>query len=304
MKIVFAGTPPVAVPTLDALISAGHSVVGVITREDALVGRKRVLTPSPVAARSAELQIPTLKTNRLNHDAVAWAERLQPEVGVVVAYGGLLKPDMLEVPSLGWINLHFSHLPHWRGAAPVQRALMAGEQDLGMSVFRLVTELDAGDLLTTGTEHVSLGTTAGEALDALAQSGTSLVLEALTMLRENPQSGSPQTGQANYAHKLLREDGKLDPTQDRDRFVAHWAGVTPAPGAFVYEGGNPIKIHALTLTDTLPNREPGTVTLESNGAVLHLADGTVLLDRVQPAGKAAMDAKSWLRGRGGEVRVS
>src|SRR5690554_247433 len=151
MRIVFAGTPEVAVPPLLSLAKGGagaaHRVVGVITREDAPRGRKRVMTPSPVAAAAAEHDIPVYKANRLDAHATDWVRELRADLGVIVAYGGLVREPLLSLPELGWINLHFSDLPRWRGAAPVQRALMAGERRLGITVFRLVEALDAGPVL-------------------------------------------------------------------------------------------------------------------------------------------------------------
>ncbi|UOR02956.1 methionyl-tRNA formyltransferase [Leucobacter allii] len=321
MRIVFAGTPEVAVPSLHALVRAGHEVVGAVTREDAPLGRKRVLTPSPVATAAAELGIPTLKANRLDAAATEWVRGLAPELGVVVAYGGLVREPLLSAPVLGWINLHFSELPRWRGAAPVQRALQAGEQRLGVTVFRLVAALDAGDVLSRDAREFPHGTSAGEALAALADSGTSALLAAVEALAADPAAGEPQDGEASYAHKLAREDGRIDLARSADEVLAHWAGVTPEPGAYVLHDGAPLKLHVLAAApDSTPDAEgpagapvegvadpAGTATLEHGAAILRLggADGTARtaleLVRVQPAGKPAMDGAAWLRGRGGKA---
>jgi folate-dependent phosphoribosylglycinamide formyltransferase PurN len=146
MKIVFAGTPAVAVPTLEALVASGHEVVAVITRADAPVGRKRVLTPSPVAAAAERAGLTVIKANRLDDDVTAAIRSVEPDLGVIVAYGGLVKRALLDTPTHGWINLHFSLLPRWRGAAPVQHSLIAGDEETGVSIFQLVPELDAGDI--------------------------------------------------------------------------------------------------------------------------------------------------------------
>ena len=192
MRIVFAGTPEFAVPSLHALRAAGHEVVGVVTREDAPLGRKRVLTPSPVAVASEALGIPVHRANRLDDEATAWVRQLAPELGVIVAYGGLVREPLLSTPELGWINLHFSALPKWRGAAPVQRALEAGEQRLGVTVFRLVAALDAGDILTTDSRQYPEGTSAGAALSDLASFGTGALVEAVELLGADPAAGAPQ----------------------------------------------------------------------------------------------------------------
>lgn len=300
MRILFAGTPEFAVPSLRALTGAGHEVVGVITREDAPLGRKRVLTPSPVAQTAAELGLPVLKANRLGAEATAWAEGLGAELGVIVAYGGLVREPLLSLPAHGWINLHFSELPRWRGAAPVQRALMAGEQRLGVTVFRLVPELDAGAVLSRGSRDFPPGTPAGDALTELAVFGTEALQHAILTLEADPAAGEPQHGETSYAHKLDRDDARLDLARPAALVLAHWAGVTPEPGAWVLVEGQPLKLHELREADPVPSPE-GTVSLREGRAILSLPGGALELLRVQPAGKAAMDGAAWLRGRGGEA---
>ena len=306
MRIVFAGTPEFAVPSLTALVSAGHDVVGVITRADAPLGRKRVLTPSPVAQAAKEIGIPVLKANRLDDAATEWVRTLAPELGVIVAYGGLVREPLLSLPTLGWINLHFSDLPRWRGAAPVQRALEAGEQRLGVTVFRLVAPLDAGDVVTSDAREFPAGTTAGDALTDLATFGTAALTAAVDALAADPSAGTPQTGEASYAHKLTREDGRLNLARPVDEVLAHWAGMTPEPGAYALHDGAPLKLHELRSVDAenegsggVP--EPGAVTLVNGAAVLALRGGALELVRVQPAGKSAMDGAAWLRGRDGKA---
>ncbi|MDO4241213.1 MAG: methionyl-tRNA formyltransferase [Microbacteriaceae bacterium] len=304
MRIIFAGTPEVAVPSLQALVAAGHEVCGVITREDAPFGRKRVLTPSPIAAAAAELDLPVFKANRLDGEAVAWAESLQPELGVVVAFGGLLRENMLVAPRLGWVNLHFSSLPRWRGAAPVQRALMAGESRLGVSVFRLVHELDAGDIVVLQEYDFVQGTSAGQVLADLAEKGTEPVLQAVDILTENPDAGTPQTGETSYAHKLERADGRLDFSLPAEQVLAHWAGVTPEPGAFVMFDEQSLKIHDLQLPESSVNTpvlEAGQAVLQGGAAFVGTGSANLQLLTVQPAGKPRMAAADWLRGRGGEA---
>lgn len=320
MRIVFAGTPEFAVPSLRALVAAGHEVVGVVTREDAPLGRKRVLTPSPVAVAAEEHGIPVLRANRLDEAATAWVADLDPELGVIVAYGGLVRDPLLTLPAHGWINLHFSELPRWRGAAPVQRALAAGEQTLGVTVFRLVAALDAGDVLTRDAREFPAGTSAGQALTELAEFGTTAVLDAVALLASDPAAGEPQAGAESYAHKLTREDGRIDLARSAADVLAHWAGMTPEPGAYALHDEQPLKIIELAPLNDAPDREsadlalpegpqvehaePGTVTMHGGVAVLHTGSGSLALVRVQPAGKPAMDASAWLRGRGGRVVLS
>lgn len=307
MRIVFAGTPEFAVPSLRALIAAGHEIVGVITREDAPLGRKRVLTPSPVAAVAAELGIDTLKANRLGEDASEWVAARDAELGVIVAYGGLLREPLLSLPGHGWINLHFSDLPRWRGAAPVQRALMAGETELGVTVFRLVEALDAGDVLTRDAQTFPMGTSAGVALTELASFGTAALLAAVEALAADPSAGVPQVGQDTYAHKLSREDGRMDVrTMPAAEALAQWAGVTPEPGAYALMGEQVVKLTELRpyVGETPEDLKAGEARLVGKTAVLGCIDGAVELTRVQPAGKPVMDAISWLRGREGKAELS
>ena len=310
MRIVFAGTPEFAVPSLRALHAAGHDIVGVITREDAPLGRKRILSPSPVALAAEELGLEILKANRLGEEATNWVAEKSPELGVIVAYGGLVREPLLSLPDQGWVNLHFSELPRWRGAAPVQRALQAGEQRLGVTVFRLVEALDAGDVLTRDSFEFAPGTSAGAALTWLAERGTGALLRAVNGLQDGSLVGEPQQGEASYAHKLSRDDGKLDVAAPTADVLAHWAGMTPEPGAFVLVEDQPLKLLELRAVDGPDDVEgagldlaQATASLHGGMAILHLGDGALELVRVQPAGKAAMDGAAWLRGRGGEAGV-
>ncbi|RIJ44324.1 methionyl-tRNA formyltransferase, partial [Clavibacter lycopersici] len=175
MRVVFAGTPHAAVPSLVRLHEDGHDVALVVTRADAPVGRKRVLTPSPVAAEAERLGIPTLRTNRLDDAATAEIAALAPELGVIVAYGGLVREPLLSTPERGWINLHFSLLPRWRGAAPVQRSIMAGESVTGASVFQLERGMDTGPVFSMETRPTGAHETAGDVLGALATQGADLL---------------------------------------------------------------------------------------------------------------------------------
>ncbi|MBP6685390.1 MAG: methionyl-tRNA formyltransferase [Leucobacter sp.] len=308
MRIVFAGTPEFAVPSLNALAAAGHEIVGVITREDAPLGRKRVLTPSPVAVAAEALGLDTLKANRLGEDATAWVAERAPELGVIVAYGGLLREPLLSLPDNGWINLHFSDLPRWRGAAPVQRALMAGEQELGVTVFRLVEALDAGDVLTRDSTSFAPGTSAGQALTELASTGTDALLAAVALLADDGQAGEPQVGEDTYAHKLTREDGLISfgSGTTAGAALAHWAGVTPEPGAYALLGDQPVKLTELRpFAGEVPeDLAAGEARLVGKVALLGCADGALELSRVQPAGKPAMDGNAWLRGRGGKAELA
>ncbi len=191
LSLVFAGSPAAAVPSLRALASSGHPIRAVITREDAPQGRRGVLTATPVALAAEELGIPVLKANRLGGAVTDAVLALEPDLGVIVAYGGLVREPLLSAPRLGWINLHFSLLPRWRGAAPVQRAIIAGDDLTGASVFQLIPELDAGDLFGQLTQPIGAVQTAGHLLGSLAESGAELLLRVVNGLADGSAGRSP-----------------------------------------------------------------------------------------------------------------
>lgn len=302
MRIVFAGTPDVAVPSLEALNAAGHEVVAVITREDAPRGRKRVLTPSPVAARAMELGLPVLKANRLGDDITARVAELEPELGVIVAYGGLVREPLLSTPTRGWVNLHFSELPAWRGAAPVQRAIMNGDESIGVSVFQLVPALDAGDVWLRTTQALDSDTTAGEVLAELAVSGADSLVDAVSLMESGRAFPRPQTGEESYAHKLTIEDARLDWTATSEQVYNRFRGVTPEPGAHTTIDGQRFKIHAMRRADVgTPPLEPGAIAEADSAVIVGTGSQPLVLDRVQPAGKAAMSAADWWRGQRGRA---
>ncbi|PQZ61028.1 MULTISPECIES: methionyl-tRNA formyltransferase [unclassified Microbacterium] len=300
MRLVFAGTPSAAVPTL-RLLAASHDIAAVVTRPDAPLGRRRVLTPSPVAQAAVELGLPVIKTARLDDAATADISALQVELGVIVAYGGLVREPLLSAPTAGWINLHFSLLPAWRGAAPVQRALIAGDEVLGASVFQLVAELDAGDVFAKREVDVVATATAGEALEALAVDGAELTADVVSAIADGTAKAVPQRGTPTFAAKLTLADGLLDWNQSLDAVFARFRGVTPEPGAHTTVGGQPLKVlEAVPAPDAeplAPGRFRGTKTALQIGT----ATGALAVSRLQPAGKGAMNAVDWWRGqRGGE----
>ncbi|OAN36019.1 methionyl-tRNA formyltransferase [Plantibacter sp. H53] len=298
MRLVFAGTPAVAVPTLDALVSAGHEIAAVVTRPDAPLGRKRVLTPSPVAAAAERLGLPVIRAARLDDDATARIVALGAELGVIVAYGGLVREPLLSAPAHGWINLHFSLLPAWRGAAPVQRSVMAGDAVTGASVFQLVPALDAGDVFATVETPITEGETSGELLDRLAELGAPLTAEVVAAIAAGTAVAAPQQGEVSLAPKLDGQDGRIV----WDRPVADvWSqirGVTPEPGAFTVLDEARVKVHRAVPVSTLPTDPPAPGTIVSvDGLVLvGTADTPLQLLEVQPAGRTAMPAADWWRG--------
>ncbi|KAB1644083.1 methionyl-tRNA formyltransferase [Gulosibacter chungangensis] len=295
MRIAFAGTPDAAVPTLDGLVAAGHEIVAVITREDAPTGRKRRLTPSPVAARAAALELPIIKANRIDAEASAQILALEPELGVVVAYGGLIREPLLTGPTHGWINLHFSQLPKWRGAAPVQRAIMSGEPDSGIAVFQLEAGLDTGPTFVNRAVAIEADETAGELLARLAEAGVKDVLNTVTAIADGSATATPQTGEPTHAAKLETADGKISWQDTAAALHAQIRGVTPDPGAATTWNGERFKIHRVTLAEA-NDLAPGEVALRERAVLVGCGSGSLQLIEVQPAGKRAMAAVDWLRG--------
>ncbi|BDZ46984.1 methionyl-tRNA formyltransferase [Naasia aerilata] len=210
MRLVFAGTPTPAVPSLEALAAGPHELAAVLTRPDAPVGRKRILTPSPVAVCAAELGLPVDRPAALDAEYATGLAALQPDLGVVVAYGALLRDPLLSLPRLGWINLHFSLLPRWRGAAPVQHALLAGDRETGASVFQLERGMDTGPVFGMLRRDIGPDETAGDLLDALARDGAGLLSRVVDELAAGTATAAPQVGEPTLAPKLSLLDGALD----------------------------------------------------------------------------------------------
>ncbi|MFD6818086.1 methionyl-tRNA formyltransferase [Microbacterium sp. NPDC059771] len=303
MRLVFAGTPSAAVPTLHRL-AAEHDIAAVVTRPDAPLGRKRVLTPSPVAQAAAERGLPVIRAARLDDAVTAEIAALEPELGVIVAYGGLVREPLLSTPDAGWINLHFSLLPAWRGAAPVQRALIAGDEVLGASVFQLVPELDAGDVFARRTVAVPSSATAGEALEALARDGADLTAEVVAAIAAGEARAVPQEGEPTFAAKLSLADGLLDFTQPVSSVFARFRGVTPEPGAHTTVDGQRLKILAAEPAAGEEQVPPGVLSGTRTALLIGTATAPLAVTRVQPAGKGAMNAADWWRGlQGGERRA-
>jgi methionyl-tRNA formyltransferase len=315
LRVVFAGTPEVAVPSLEALLASRHEVVAVLTRPDARAGRGRRAAESAVKQRAVEAGVPVLQPASLRSDeAVAELAELEPDCCPVVAYGALVPPAALTVPRHGWVNLHFSLLPAWRGAAPVQHAVMAGDDVTGATTFLLEEGLDTGPVLGTLTETVRPRDTAGDLLERLAVAGAGLLVATLDGLEEGALTPVPQPADGvSHAPKLSVEDARVDwalPALVVDRRVR---GCTPAPGAWTTWRGTRLKLTPLP-AHPLP-AHPLPVIMESehdHGIEARLAPGELHVTRdavrvgtattpvrlgdVQPPGKRPMPAVDWARG--------
>ncbi|MCW2737218.1 methionyl-tRNA formyltransferase [Nocardioides sp.] len=297
MRVVFAGTPEVAVPALDAIARSRHELVGVVTRPDAPSGRGRKLVASPVAQRAEELGVPVLKPEHpRDPDFQKALAELRPDACPVVAYGALLPQSALDLVPHGWINLHFSVLPSWRGAAPVQHSLWAGDEVTGATTFRIVKALDAGPVFGIMTERIRPGDTAGDLLERLAEGGSGLLVQTLDGIedgsleaREQPEDG------VSYAPKILVDDARIDWTHPAVGIDRQVRACTPAPGAWSTFEGERIKIGPVVPTDR-PPLEPGVIEVTKNAVLVGTSTAPVRLGEVKAFGKKQMAAADWARG--------
>lgn len=295
--MVFAGTPDVAVPALEALVASRHEVVAVLTRPDAPAGRGRTLEESPVAKRAAELGIEVLKPKSPSSpEFLAQLAEIKPDCCPVVAYGAILKREALDFPEYGWVNLHFSVLPAWRGAAPVQRSIMAGDEVTGACVFSIVEELDAGPVLGLLTERILDTDTAGDLLQRLAQHGAGLLKDAIDHIEDGDISAMPQAEDGlSYAPKITVDDAHVDwslPAFAIDRVIR---GCTPSPGAWTTLEGERFKLGPVTNTED-NTLKPGEIAVGKNQVTVGTGTTDVILGEVQPHGKKRMNAADWGRG--------
>ncbi|WP_017612914.1 methionyl-tRNA formyltransferase [Nocardiopsis salina] len=300
MKLVFAGTPEVAVPSLRALLDSGHEVAAVVTRPDARSGRGRKFSPSPVAEVAEAEGIEVLKPAKAKDpEFLGRLAEIAPDCCPVVAYGALLPQPVLDVPRHGWVNLHFSLLPAWRGAAPVQHALLHGDDVTGASTFRIVQELDAGPVFGTLAETVRPTDTSGELLERLSVSGAELLVQTLDGIEAGVLEAVPQPeSDVSYAAKLTPLDAELDFTAPARRVDRVARACTPAPGAWTTFRGTRLKtgpVRPITDADT-PALEPGELHVEKQRVLAGTSTHPVELGQVQPQGKKAMAAVDWARG--------
>ena len=300
MRVVFAGTPAPAVPSLRALLDSDrHEVVAVVTRPDAPAGRGRKLLRSPVGELADQHGIEVLTPAKASDpEFLQRLRELAPDCCPVVAYGALLRREALAIPRHGWVNLHFSLLPAWRGAAPVQAAVRHGDEFTGASAFQLVPEMDAGPVYGVVTERVRPADTAGDLLERLSVSGAQLLAATLDSIetgeiqaREQPADG------VSFAGKVTVEDAKVDfaqPAQAVDRLVR---SVTPEPGAWALLDGERFKLGPVKIAENAEVRpNPGEIVVERRRVLVGTATGPVELGEVQASGKKRMAAADWARG--------
>jgi methionyl-tRNA formyltransferase len=298
MRVVFAGTPEVAVPSLRAVLDSAHEVVAVVTRPDAPTGRGRRLTPSPVAELAAERGVEVLKPPTPKDPAFLKRLReIAPECAPVVAYGALLPREALEIPEHGWVNLHFSLLPAWRGAAPVQHALLHGDEVTGATTFRIVPELDAGPVYGLFTEAIKPDDTAGTLLARLAEHGAELMVATLDGIADGSLQERPQPDEGvSLAPKVTVDDARLRWTDPALAIERRIRACTPAPGAWTTFRGQRLKVGPVGLRPDVATLAPGQVQVTRREVFVGAADHAVALYEVRPQGKKPMPAVDWARG--------
>jgi methionyl-tRNA formyltransferase len=302
MRLVYFGTPADAVPPLRALLGAGHDIALVVTQPDRRRGaRGNEVEPSPVkrAALAANLDVATPAKSR---EVVETVRALDVDLGVVVAFGQLLPPALLAATRHGFVNVHFSLLPRWRGAAPVERAILAGDTETGVAIMAVEEGLDTGGIFAEARVGIGEDTTGGELRNELVAIGTDLLVRELPSIPG--RSPRPQEGEATYAAKLDGDDFRIDPMRAPSELVRVVRAGNPKPGAWCTVDGRRLKVWRADVAPAAGASESprATGTIDTNG-MLQCADGGLLLVDVQPEGKRSMPATAWLAGRRGETRV-
>ena len=291
------GTPEFAVPSLAELIAAGHEIVAVYSQPPRPKGRGQQLTPSPVQAFAEAMGLPVFTPASMKSpEAIATFQSLDLDAACVVAYGQILKPEVLEAPRLGCFNLHGSLLPRWRGAAPIQRAIMAGDRQTGVQIMRMSEGLDEGAILLSEVMDIRTDDTAAGLSERMSHIGAGLWPRALAAIERGGVTGTEQTGEPTYARKITPAEARIDWSRPAADVDAHIRGLSPFPGAWFEVAGadGPIRIKALMSQVADGDATPGTVL--DDALTVACGQGAVRLTRVQRAGKAAQSAQEMLRG--------
>lgn len=299
MRIVFAGTPDFAALALKALLAAGHDVAGVYSLPDRPAGRGRKLMPSPVKQVALDAGIPVFQPVSLKpEEAQQELAALQPDVMIVAAYGLILPKAVLEIPTHGCLNIHASLLPRWRGAAPIQRAIAAGDAETGITIMQMDEGLDTGNMLLKVSTPITADDTGGSLHDRLADMGGDAIVEALAQLANGELAGEPQNdADANYAHKLSKEEGHIDWRRSAIEIERLIRAFNPWPGTFTDLGEQRIRIHQATALEQDSNQAPGTVlSRERDGVDIACGSGTLKLTSVQLPGSKAQSINDLING--------
>jgi methionyl-tRNA formyltransferase len=307
VRIVFMGTPQFAVPSLQRLADSPHSVVGVVTQPDRPSGRGQLLRPSPIKELARNLGVPVLQPDRARSpEFFEQLRKLLPDIVVVVAYGQILPAAVIAVPPMGCINAHASLLPHLRGAAPIQRAILAGDRETGVTVMRINERMDAGDVLCARPVAIDADDDAASLGAKLASLAADLLLEAVDLIANGKAHWTPQDEtSATYAPMVRREETQIDWTLSAEDAERHIRAFRPDPGAFTLHDGVRLKILAAKVASRAVGGPPGTVEADApEGVCVTCGSGSLILATVQPEGGRAMSALDYFRGRGaGRARV-
>jgi methionyl-tRNA formyltransferase len=302
MRIVFIGTGEIGVPTLQALLNSEHEVVGVVTQPDKPVGREQQIEAPPIKKTVAETAILILQPARIkDQSSISQIRALRPDMIVVMAYGQILPREVLEIPRLACLNLHASLLPRWRGAAPIQAAIAAGDRETGITVMYMDEGLDTGDILLQRTIEIRADETGGSLHDRLAQIAPKPLLESLRLLSAGKAPRiSQDKARATYAPKLKREHGKIDWSESAEAIERKIRAYNPWPGAFMKVDGQNLKIFSASVIDL--NGKPGEILRSDKELVIAGCSGALCLGEVQLEGKRRMSAAEFLRGHAGVLR--
>jgi methionyl-tRNA formyltransferase len=299
MRIVFFGTPQFAVPSLERLLQERYSVAAVVTQPDKPQGRSRsTLVPPPVKRAAIQAGVPVLQPLRPTGDLfLASLRRLEPDIGIVVAYGHILRPDLLTLPPRGMLNVHASLLPRFRGAAPIQHAILAGDAATGVSIMRMEEGLDSGPVLLRLETPIQANETAGELSVRLADLGATALVKALGLMDTGKMRPEPQDASAaTYAPKIDREAARLDWSRQAEALARQVRAFDPAPGAWTLHHRAPLKLFGATPREE--SGEPGTVLSVGEELVVAAGNGSLAVREVQPAGKTRLAVSAWAHGRG------
>ena len=311
MRILFAGTPEVSATILEWLVKSGHEISCVLTRTDSHVGRKRLLTPSATALKAAELGLPIIKANRVDDETLAEIASYKVDLAIVVAYGSILNQRALDSIPNGWFNIHFSLLPKYRGAAPVQRALLSGDTETGVTIFRLDSGMDTGPILSTLSTQIGFSETAGELLSRLAELSRSLLSESLPLIYSGTFELQEQSGVASSAPKPTREEARLDFTKPAKQLENTVRGMNPEPMAWCAAGEETLRVvcavenRSASLDSTLASAPIASIISADGKVFVVCGSGSALeLIEVQPSSKRAMPARDWFNGNRTLERLS
>ncbi len=304
MRIVFIGAGEIGVPTLQALLKSEYAVVAIVTQPDKPVGRARKIEPPPIKKAMAGSKMPILQPARIKErEAIEEVRTLAPDVIVVAAYGQILPRDVLEIPKVACLNLHASLLPRWRGAAPIQAAIAAGDQETGITVMYMDEGVDTGDILLQGRIDIRVDESGGSLHDRLAQIAPDALLESLGLLVKGSAPRIPQDNTlVTYAPKLKREDGKIDWSEPAEAIERKIRAFNPWPGAFMAIDGRNLKIFSASIVDL--SGKPGEILGSEKEFIIAAGERALSLDEVQLEGKRRMSATEFLRGHASTLRVA